>query len=428
MANWFRSKTPPAAPVPVDPNAAQFGYVEPPPAGSGFMDQYRYINQTSPDALMQLGAGMIAGDVAGGFSRAADVMQQGRQQQQARKLALYGYNEGQKKENLTRQWLKQKFPDATDVELDAAIANPAILSELLAPPAKRNLVTVGDRLYDADTGEWITPEGGAGGFDLGTGTDARALEYLVTTGVLTERQAAEVAGGKSITLPDGMLVFKGASDLAGNPTIITQPPGEQPVVVDPDAPAVPAVPAVPAQPGGGAGSGGTILSPPKSTETTEERNKKSQAKITKQILFGQLDAYTALVKQTGIEAASGANMDKLNIARNSIIVALKDLATLGALTGPDLELVSSQIYDPIIDLQKKGPLSTAGQIFTGTFGDPGARAESAAKALKEQIEIRTNAALGIGSVPTITTQEEYNALPSGAKYISGNTGLPGTKP
>ena len=52
----------------VDPTLEQFGYVEPPAAGSGFMDRYRYINRVNPNALMQLGAGIMAGNIAGGFS------------------------------------------------------------------------------------------------------------------------------------------------------------------------------------------------------------------------------------------------------------------------------------------------------------------------------------------------------------------------
>ena len=412
---------------PADPYADLYGYVQPPETTGfgGFLDQLKYINRTSPGAFMQLGAGLMAGDPAGGISHAGQELQQAQGEQ--RKLGLLA-----RKDNLTRQWLQNRFPDAAPADLDAAMANPAVMSELLAPPDKRNLITVGDRLYDADTDTWIEPGGAGGSFDLGTGTDARALEYLVKIGKLTEEQAAEVAGGRPVTLSDGSVVFQGASELAGGTgQIIVQPPGGQPAVVDPDAPgggaAAPAAPS----PGGGAGAGGTILSPPKSTETTEQKNKKIQAKVTKQALYGQLDAYTALVKKYGVEAASGAGMDELNIARNSIITTLKELYTLGALTGPDFGLVSAQIYDPIIDLKEKGPLTTLGQLGTATFGDPAARAQSAAEALKKQIEILTNAQLGIeppGALPKVSTQAEFDALPSGARYINTKTGQEGIKP
>ena len=416
---------------PADPYADLYGYVTPPGKDAGFWEQAKYINRTSPEVFMQLGAGLMAGDTAGGLSNAAQALSAGTEQQRRAQLGLYKHQEGEKAKNLTRQWLIGQGISPEDAE--AAMANPAILSELLKPPDKRNLITVGDRLYDADTDTWIDPGGAGGGFDLGTGTDARALEYLVDIGKLTKEQAAEVAGGRPVTLSDGSVIFQGASELAGGAgKIIIQPPGGQPEVVDPDAPgdggaAAPAAPS----PGGGAGAGGTILSPPKSAETTEQRNKKSQAKIAKQTLYDQLDAYTELVKTYGVEAASGAGMDELNIARSSIITTLKDLYTLGALTGPDLGLVSSQIYDPIIDLKEKGPLTTAGQLLTASFGDPGARAKSAADALKKQIEIMTNAQLGIptpGALPKVSTQADFDALPSGTRYINTKTGQEGIKP
>ena len=435
---FFKPKNPKVAvpEQPADPYADLYGYVQPPADTSGFggfLNQLKYINKTSPETLMQLGAGLMAGDTAGGLSNAAQALSAGTEQQRRAQLGLYQHQEGEKAKNLTRQWLIGQGISPQDAE--AAMANPAVMSELLAKPDKRNLITVGDRLYDADTDTWIDPGGAGGDFDLGTGTDARALEYLVETGVLTKREAADVAGGKTITRPDGTLIFMGASDLAGNPTVKVKPPGQPEQTFDKDGnPIAPeAAPSTEAPADTGLGTGGVVLTEPKSQETTEQKNKKSQAKIAKQTLYGQLDAYTALVKKYGVEAASGAGMDELNIARSSIITTLKDLYTLGALTGPDLGLVSQQIYDPIIDLKEKGPLTTAGQLLTAGFGDPGARAENAAEALKKQIEILTNAQLGIepqGILPRVSTQADFDALPSGknTRYINTKTGQEGIKP
>ena len=361
----------------------------------------KYINRTSPGAFMQLGAGLMAGDPAGGISHAGQELTAGTEQQRRARLGLYKHQEGEKAKNLTRQWLIGQGISPEDAE--AAMANPAILSELLAPPAKRNLIEVDGKLYDADTDTWIEPGGAGGSFDLGTGTDARALEYLVTTGVLTERQAAEVAGGKSITMPDGTLIFKGASDLAGNPTIVTQPPGGQPAVVNPDAPAgggggaaAPAAPAAPAQ-SGGVGAGGTILSPPKSTETTEQKNARVKAVQSQQAINEQLNHYVDLVGQYGNEALSGEGKDKLNIARQGIMLQMKELYNLGVLNGPDLALMEKLIYDPVIDVTKEGGWANLPGQIAGSlgFGDPKSRAKNSADELKKQLDTIVRSKLGV---------------------------------
>ena len=105
-----------------DPYADLYGYVTPPGKDAGFLDQMKYINRTSPGAFMQLGAGLMAGNTAGGISHAAQALEAGSSEQRKLGLAV-------RRDNMTRQWLLGQGFDAATA--DAAMANPDILASLL---------------------------------------------------------------------------------------------------------------------------------------------------------------------------------------------------------------------------------------------------------------------------------------------------------
>ena len=126
---------------PADPYADLYGYVTPPETTGfrGFLDQMKYINRTSPGAFMSLGAGLMAGDTAGGISHAGQALEQGGLLQRRAQEKLLGRQEEQQNRNLTRQWLlSQGFDEAT---ADAAMANPEILQQLLAAPKGTDDIT-----------------------------------------------------------------------------------------------------------------------------------------------------------------------------------------------------------------------------------------------------------------------------------------------
>ncbi|CAN7597888.1 hypothetical protein LJR234_004616 [Mesorhizobium amorphae] len=98
-------------------------------------------------------------------------------------------------------------------------------------------------LYNKRTGETKTVGAGGGADDKffkGNGVDAQALNYLITTGKLSKEQAAEVAAGKTITGPNGEMLFLTPSG------IVAQMPGQAPQPIVPPANARPAPAPAPA--------------------------------------------------------------------------------------------------------------------------------------------------------------------------------------
>lgn len=87
---------------------------------------------------------------------------------------------------------------------------------------KRGLINAGDgKLYDPNTNEWITAptdEPTGGGFRFkGNSVDAQALNGLMDSGKLTEEQAQNIAAGKTVTGPNGEILFMTAQGLMGIP-------------------------------------------------------------------------------------------------------------------------------------------------------------------------------------------------------------------
>jgi len=115
--------------------------------------------------------------------------------------------------NSTKQWLLSKGYSEEDAA--AAVANPAILSSIMKEMAggeRQGLINAGDgMIYDPNSKEWITAPGtqGTGGpFRFGgNSVEAQALNGLMDSGQLTVDQAQQLAAGKTITGPNGEIIF-----------------------------------------------------------------------------------------------------------------------------------------------------------------------------------------------------------------------------
>lgn len=124
-----------------------------PMGGMGFMQRMQYLQQNSPETLVALGAGMMQGNMGQGFSNAASAY--GQHRKDARDQALFEREEAEKgrNQNMTRRYLIGKGYDPTEV--DAAMANPAILNSMLKGK-ENNYINAGDgSLFNETTGEWI---------------------------------------------------------------------------------------------------------------------------------------------------------------------------------------------------------------------------------------------------------------------------------
>ncbi|WP_139812980.1 hypothetical protein [Ensifer aridi] len=77
---------------------------------------------------------------------------------------------------------------------------------------RQPLINAGNgNVYDPNTKEWITPpgsEGSGGAFRFsGSSVEAQALNGLMDSGQLTPEQAQQLAAGKTITGPNGEIIF-----------------------------------------------------------------------------------------------------------------------------------------------------------------------------------------------------------------------------
>ncbi|MGO4619037.1 hypothetical protein AB4Z34_05345 [Ensifer sp. 2YAB10] len=282
---------------------------------------------------------------------------------------------------------------------------------------KQPLINAGaGSIYDPNTKEWITPPGasGAGGeFRFsGNSVEAQALNGLMDSKQLTPEQAQQLGAGKTITGPNGELIFLtpqgvfGTSPQAGGTVQPITPNGGQQAPQGGNQATPQAVPqatpeAVPQSvpqaqpdrsqndpsalpPGQSVRNGNIQLTEPKVPEA--QKNRAASVDQAYKALNSELDRYSELVEKTGIEAMPGKSKDQLNSVRQGVILQLKELFNLGVLNGPDLSLMERMIYDPVIDPFKEGGImNMPDQLFTSIAGNPGARAKSSVDELKRMI-------------------------------------------
>lgn len=102
--------------------------------------------------------------------------------------------------------------------------------------------------------------------------------------------------------------------------------------VDPDNPAAGVAPL----PGGPADP---------ANATTEQRNKRANAEKTHRVLTGQIADYAKALR--GGIPVTGKGRDKIATQREQIKLQLKNLYELGAITGPDEEILDRLLIDPL---------------------------------------------------------------------------------
>ncbi len=254
-----------------------------------------------------------------------------------------------------------------------------------------------------------TGEGAAPMFG-GNSVDAQGLNWLVENRILNPQQAAEVAAGKTVTAADGKVYFFRASDLAG--------PAQGPVSADnvtqPTAVGIEA-------PGPRELTGQRIPDATRTNAATVQRAFDT--------LMPALDNYERLIRQYGVSAIPGTiERDLIDQARTDLQLQLKDLNTLGALTGPDLQLMEQLVIDPSIRDVKS--LVTVGipNLLTGGQNIQDRTTASLAQ-LRSQITGRRDAAIaGLGqtppSAPTTAVPPVIGEVRDGYRYVGGDPANP----
>lgn len=119
--------------------------------------------------------------------------------------------------------------------------------------------------------------------------------------------------------------------------------------------------------------------------TDKQRNDLVTASKTHSQLMQQLDEYERTLSG-GIANLPGAERDKVKTQRTQIMMGLKNLYELGALNGPDQEILDKIIFDPTA-------LSARGEQVLGA-GDPSARAIANLQQIRAEAGRAMQAALG----------------------------------
>lgn len=103
------------------------------------------------------------------------------------------------------------------------------VEKLRTEGTKPNIVNAGDgQLYDANSGQWIEgpgrQNGQQGGFRFdGKSVEAQALNGLMDSGQITAQQAQQLGAGKTITGPNGEIIFLTPQGVFGQPAGGGQP-------------------------------------------------------------------------------------------------------------------------------------------------------------------------------------------------------------
>jgi hypothetical protein len=225
----------------LNPNPPVFGphgqqprgtiYGDDPMRGMGFFDRLNHLARENPGALMSLGAGLMEGDMAGGFRDAGESMAKYREKMAER-------NEQHSQDNLTARWLVSKG-HARNYDEAMAIISSGAAPEYFKPEKKGgNYINAGDgRLFNEDTGEWITAPGGGDEYakrrqaaaDLGMTPEHPAYQSYVLTGRMPrEDQAPLTATDKKAILEADEMVMANEEVVRALDSVLTDPDGAGP--------------------------------------------------------------------------------------------------------------------------------------------------------------------------------------------------------
>lgn len=193
---------------------------QPPQQRRGLMD----MASQNPEFFLSLGAGLLGGRTgreqwSGGLSGAAQALGTAKEKKDAKA-----------KENATLKWLQLNAPEYADAVAQGVLsAGDAYKMHAEAKkPKKPNFINAGGgRLFNEDTGEWISaPEGMGGGTDYGLnpqyGIDENGNPALI--------QLGKDGTAKRTPLPEGITLSKEPIKMdAGTHFVLLDPITRQPV-------------------------------------------------------------------------------------------------------------------------------------------------------------------------------------------------------
>lgn len=225
MGIYIGANLPAPAPIPT-PRPALLDEQEPPRpmmgtfGGLGGLGGLGGVPQPAPtndfaSMLRALGGSLMSSPRSAPLANYAQLRAGYDQQAAERQKAAQEEQRRQQSLNATWQFLLSK--GYSEEEASAAISNPDVLNALLRRmqgSERQPLMNAGGGyIYDPNNGEWITPPGqgggdGEGGFRFsGNSVEAQALNGLMDSGALTPAQAQQLAAGKTITGPNGEIIF-----------------------------------------------------------------------------------------------------------------------------------------------------------------------------------------------------------------------------
>lgn len=325
------------------------------------------------ETLAFTGGGMATGNIPGALAQMGQLRQNrqsqafDQQMQQQKMDTLRAEQERKARQAAVMQAVApgvaaQLYPNSPQIQMMLA-QNPALLGDMLKQRAAAAAPTNPERIYNAMGGQ------------AGTG---KTLQDWYTTDYK--------GGGTNITV--------------GGETKFGAVPGAMARVPDPTSP-----------------TGTTLVEEPGSPAAAR-REEAEKAKIAPlDSLQDSLARYRATLKRYGPTIMTGTGKAELDADYTDLLLKQKEAAKLGALTGPDLELMQRMMIDPT---------SLTGQWYekTGNVGALDAQLNSVQRTLADA---RARAA---GEEPperrTLATQEnpaqvandtDYDALKTGDYYV-----------
>lgn len=183
------------------------------------------FDNLTPEARLMMGAGIMGGQNLG------QGLMNGAQMAMPMMLANQQKTEAKAVENKTREWLQKQYPgedfSTMSPDMMKMYANEAFKSRF-AKPEKPDFKTVGDALYNTQTGEWITPPEGVQtnqseyGLNPQTAVDKDGNPVLI--------QLSKDGRATQAQLPEGVRLSKEPIRLdAGTHFVLLDPITRQPI-------------------------------------------------------------------------------------------------------------------------------------------------------------------------------------------------------